>query len=874
MKKTITLLTLALLTYTSTQAATPQRTDTIPPNGVELRGAYIDATSTIKTWNPSGAAPGSIEINRDPVTITYSPTDLVRKVMLKAHTPADEQRIQNVRHVGWNWNQSLQQWVPTPHNPLIDPAGSPPNGFVWGNAQNPGITYDPAERSLLYFDRGSANPAKFDLNKGLLLSTGPGLMAEGPNESHHSLNEGFKNDGTKGIHHNGHHYFGGNPGWHYRFKHQPGGPWNPSESFDRDLDNLTQGQIIWTTNGSVLEFDFQPAIGRATFDYIFASDEYPEGIYSANDVFGFFVSGPYDSPPGHDIENTSAAPSLAPITSIPEHTRQNELYYRYNIARLPDNNPVGIDYVNWGIIEAYQQQLLLPGFLEYYADGATDYSFPRPNTDYREVLPNPVLIAGGAPASPLPGHVYAVPTNPHLFRYNYQGEPTMEYDGYTTILKAVADSLVPGKWYHLKLAVSNTVQEDPPGSSNFNIDQNHGSGVFLANLDLGEAEGSINEPYLIDTVFDIKGRTASGAPFIYDLCDAYVMTLTFDTTVVTDNIAGNTEIKVKYINIDSEAVQRPDGEKLFSYDEVLGYDTIQLTSLADSIRTYQFRLSTDYTDFENGQEVGVVLEIATISSTLMDTILYSPLYKHVEYGKPIYYKPTAQYPGKLEIPYTLGSPQLHRSLNGGITWELATYPFTKSQIANIGDEAFILYREPNTCFPIDTVWVSKFEGPHPILRPIDIPRVEGMTTDLEPGIHYIYSQEDFVFIIYPGAGNEGKVPVITTGRVNKPDSEGVIITKNEDGSFTVRIRQVQEPIKLTIDFVTNNAYLNNKAIWTTGDKLYITANQTGTAQIHTTAGVLIKTIALTAGETTVTTLPTGFYVVTLENEDSHKIMIK
>jgi hypothetical protein len=53
-------------------------------------------------------------------------------------------------------------------------------------------------------------------------------------------------------------------------------------------------------------------------------------------------------------------------------------------------------------------------------------------------------------------------------------------------------------------------------------------------------------------------------------------------------------------------------------------------------------------------------------------------------------------------------------------------------------------------------------------------------------------------------------------------------------------------------------------VWASGGQLYITATSAGTAQVYTVAGQLTKTVALTAGETAVTTLPTGVYIVVAE----------
>lgn len=56
------------------------------------------------------------------------------------------------------------------------------------------------------------------------------------------------------------------------------------------LSNLVQND---TYNAAILEFDFIPYSDTVKFEYIFASEEYPEFVDSDyNDVFAFFISGP------------------------------------------------------------------------------------------------------------------------------------------------------------------------------------------------------------------------------------------------------------------------------------------------------------------------------------------------------------------------------------------------------------------------------------------------------------------------------------------------------------------------------------------------------------------------------------------------------
>lgn len=58
---------------------------------------------------------------------------------------------------------------------------------------------------------------------------------------------------------------------------------------DPDLDTLSG---FTTYDAAVLEFDFIPTANQVVFEYVFASDEYPEWVATPyNDVFAFFVNG-------------------------------------------------------------------------------------------------------------------------------------------------------------------------------------------------------------------------------------------------------------------------------------------------------------------------------------------------------------------------------------------------------------------------------------------------------------------------------------------------------------------------------------------------------------------------------------------------------
>ena len=99
------------------------------------------------------------------------------------------------------------------------------------------------------------NPTNLGLSSGLLLATGNAQLAIGPN-----------NMGTKS---------------------QPTA--TPTQG-DPDLALLC-GQTV--RNVSIVEFDFVATGNELNFDYVFASEEYPEFANSTfNDTFGFFLRGP------------------------------------------------------------------------------------------------------------------------------------------------------------------------------------------------------------------------------------------------------------------------------------------------------------------------------------------------------------------------------------------------------------------------------------------------------------------------------------------------------------------------------------------------------------------------------------------------------
>lgn len=126
--------------------------------------------------------------------------------------------------------------------------------------------------------------ADFPMNRGIIMTSGNITVAPGPNSSGSSSSA--NNDGTT----------------------------------DADLQALTTNNL---TGMSKLEFDFLSVSGNVQFEYIFASEEYPEFVCSNyNDIFAFFLTGTH------------------PVTQVTS---------TWNIALIPGSTlPVSINSVNPG----------------------------------------------------------------------------------------------------------------------------------------------------------------------------------------------------------------------------------------------------------------------------------------------------------------------------------------------------------------------------------------------------------------------------------------------------------------------------------------------------------------------------------------------
>ena len=291
----------------------------------------------------------------------------------------------------------------------------------------------------------------------------------------------------------------------------------------------------------------------------------------------------------------------------------------------------------------------------------------------------------------------------------------------------------------------------------------------------------------------------------------------------------------------------------------------------DSVLTLRYSV-----DEETADGSQATLSYRITSGGLTETTDVYTLYARPQIELVKYHPATALYQGVLEVSIEKGSNHLLLSLNGGLTWQFArdtvtgdVLPLSQSQIANFELGSSILFREPNGCGH-QTLIVGHQTGPSPgITRVVTIPAVSGMICSVSPGEYSVTSGTNFTFTIAPTGDNADKVPHVSTSRTSLPDSEGVSVTANGDGSFTVTIYRIQEPVIVTIDFSTANGAIDSSdnRVWTADARLYLRSSAPGIARIYSIGGVLVGEVNLpTAGETVSFPLNPGFYVVTMNGK--------
>ncbi|MDR1601923.1 MAG: putative Ig domain-containing protein [Tannerella sp.] len=239
----------------------------------------------------------------------------------------------------------------------------------------------------------------------------------------------------------------------------------------------------------------------------------------------------------------------------------------------------------------------------------------------------------------------------------------------------------------------------------------------------------------------------------------------------------------------------------------------------------------------------------------------------------VYISPTTLYSGYLALVRS-GSPYLQRSLNDGDSWQNAWTPASPTELSNMGPE--VRFREPAGCYEVIIPVSVDATINYSIQRVITLPAVQNIVTVPAGGHSYqVYSGEDFVFQLTPGERYAGMIPEVSTDRRSVPDSIGVVVTPNNDGSFEVRVRVVRETVNIGIRMTSdpNSATADVEAwrVWAADGQLYISAIRSGEAKVYTPTGALVRSISVEAGQTNRTPLAPGFYIVTFNDGSRFKV---
>jgi hypothetical protein len=232
------------------------------------------------------------------------------------------------------------------------------------------------------------------------------------------------------------------------------------------------------------------------------------------------------------------------------------------------------------------------------------------------------------------------------------------------------------------------------------------------------------------------------------------------------------------------------------------------------------------------------------------------------------------YSGKLDLGLTYGSPMLHRSINNYDSWKLNSQPFSLWELYEIGEEGYVLLREPNSCFPVDTIHLVDGITIPPIYRTVQIPKIAGVETAPPAGEYIVNSQDDFTFTIT--MFERDLLPIISTDRRIISDTEGITIipSTTRNGIYTVIIHYIQEPVHININLTTANVETDGNKVWADNNQLYISSRTSGLVRVYNETGHLVTTLSLASGQNISTTLSSGLYFIKIPDGKSYKIVVK
>jgi hypothetical protein len=276
----------------------------------------------------------------------------------------------------------------------------------------------------------------------------------------------------------------------------------------------------------------------------------------------------------------------------------------------------------------------------------------------------------------------------------------------------------------------------------------------------------------------------------------------------------------------------------------------------------------------DGQEGGTGAIVLSTPSLPSDTSLFFTFWNEPDLSEMVYIPRTTMYGGLLELNIRGGSPDLLRSFNEGATWESAWAPISGLDLERLDHE--IRFYEPGGC-RLYTVDMPEPSQGGLLEREVELPAYAFAVTDPLNGLHQVESGKDFRFTVTLTGPYAEFTPEVSTTRRLSPDE--VFITKQEDGSFRVRIPAIRENIRIIIRVNgeelpdVGNEYVEVTRVWTSDGEVYIHSTAPGEAQIYTLTGALVRSVPVTAGQAARTALPPGFHFVKL-NGKTYKVGVQ
>jgi hypothetical protein len=166
-----------------------------------------------------------------------------------------------------------------------------------------------------------------------------------------------------------------------------------------------------------------------------------------------------------------------------------------------------------------------------------------------------------------------------------------------------------------------------------------------------------------------------------------------------------------------------------------------------------------------------------------------------------------------------------------------------------------------------SITVISSESPQqPVIkRKITLPAAEtGYSYDIPPGKYHVASRSNFVFTVIADKGYSLDKLKVTTA----PDFKVSLDSLSTD-STRVTVYDINNEIVITVSGVvsataTGNETLPSVKVWSYNSRLYITSSTAGKAYVYNIAGVLVKILSCTAGETLSEPLEKGLYIVKTE----------